>query len=419
MWLEEKILLLSKQNIERILNQNKEVKGFKNREIWKLAESKNNFIIMGLRKIGKTEFLHQIVKNRIKDSTKNQKKYFDENFKDDKSKILYLNLHDVQLLFFKKEIPLLIKTLIRKRKFELLLIDEIQVLDHWNYFVKDIVDTFQRQIQIYATSSNSNLLFNSGETGVGRFDARYFSVLSFEESKKINNKNNLESYIDFNHFPEYDLAKYKDEVLNSVIEKAFIDCNSRRDTLLKVLFQIVKNVGCATNLKTISKKSRVNNTHIKTYIDNLINSQLVFKIQNISKSNQNIKLYSLIPGLYNLFEGKNFSSLNKDEKENIFEQSIFIQILSKKTKLFERIMIEFYREKIDDKFYEINFIINNKLIEVKYSNKIDNLNDYIKIAVKLRKKELYFIYCGETKTQNQNEVKIQFINWKEINKHGF
>ena len=441
--LEKKILLSSKKNIERVLNQNLKIDDFKSREIWKLAKLKNNFIIIGLRRIGKTEFLNQIVKNRFKNKIevpiKNEKKHLKESFEDEKidklklskkldptlskrdinSGILYVKLDAVELFNLENKIPILIKNLIKKEKFDLLLIDEIQFLDNWNYFIKDIVDEFGNQIQIFATGSNSNLLFNSSEHGVGRFNTRYFGVLSFEESKKVKNNNNLETYIDFNHFPGYDSIKYKDEMWQFVIEKAFVDCDSRRDTLFKVLLQIIKNVGCVTNLRTISKKSDVSNTYINNYIDNLINAQLIFKVKNISKSNQNIKLYPLIPGLYNLLEGENFSSLEKNKQGNIFEQFILIQILSKKTKLIERIMIEFYREKIDDKFYEIDFIINKKLIEVKYSNSIDHLDKYIKIAIKLRKKELYFIYCGETKTQNKNGIKMQFINWREINKYEF
>ena len=450
MKLEEKIFLLSEQNLERILNQDLELKDFKSREIWKLAKSKDNIVIIGIRRIGKTEFLKQIVKNRFQNKIevpiKNEKKYSNESFKDEKideleiaieklkklskmlskkddnSKILYVKLDAIELFHLvkkdKQEIKTAIREIIKKKKINLLLIDEIQVLDDWNIFIKDLVDEFKNQIQIYATGSNSNLLSKSNEHGLGRFDARYFGVLSFEESKKVKNNNNLETYIDFNHFPEYDLTKYKDVMWQYVIEKAFSDSSSRKDTLFKVFCQIIKNVGKETNLANISKESGLNKTHINEYIRNLITSQLVFKVQNIGKSNKNIKLYPLIPGLYNLLEGKNFSSLSKDKQGHIFEQFILIQILSKKTKLSERIRIGFYRRKIDNKPHEIDFIINDKLIEVKYSRNVD-LNKYIRTASILKKNELYFIYCGETKTQSKNGIKIQFINWKEINKYEF
>ena len=446
--LKKKLISLSKQNIERCLNiKEEELFGFEKRKIWELTNSKKNVVVIGLRRIGKTTLLNYLVRNRFKNKfnvpNSNEKETnLQETFKDESIKkpisikksdptllskenhegVLYIKLDTTELLYFEseeiKKIAIAIKELIKERKINLLLIDEIQVLDKWNYFIKDLVDTYDKEIQIYATGSNTNDLIPSSEHGIGRFEIRFFGVLSFEEAKIVKENENLEAYIDFNHLPKYNKFQYDDEVPQLIIEKALNSGKSNAKTLFKVLGGIIKNIGSEISLTKLAGESGVNKTHIRDYINNLDYSQLIFKIENVKK-NQNIKIYSLVPSMYRLFTRRNFLDLDDSEKGHIFEQFVLIQILAQKTKLAQRIDIGFYRQKIGDQTYEIDFVINNKLIEVKYSKRINKIERYIQIAKKEKNEKLYFIYRGETNLQIKNGIEIQFINWKDISKYEF
>ena len=446
--LKKKLISLSRQNIERCLNiKEEELFGFEKRKIWELTNSKKNVVVIGLRRIGKTTLLDYLVRNRFESkfnvpNSNEEETNLNQIFKDENIKkpisikksdptilskendegLLYIKLDTTELLSFEfdeiKKIPVAIKELIRERKINLLLIDEIQVLDKWNYFIKDLVDTYDKEIQIYATGSNSNALITSSEHGIGRFEIRFFGVLPFEEAKIVKKNENLGAYIDFEHLPKYNELQYDDEVPQLIIEKALNNGKSNAETLFKVLKGIIKSIGFEISLTRLARNSGVNKTYIRDYIDDLTHSQLIFKIENVKKD-QNVKIYSLVPSMYRLFTRKKFVDLYDSEKGHIFEQFVLIQILAQKTKLAQRIGIGFYRQKIGDQTYEIDFVINNKLIEVKYSKRINEIEKYIQIAKELKSKELYFVYRGKTNFQNNNGIKIQFINWKEISKYEF
>ena len=444
----ETIKRSSIKNIKRIKQESDPIIGFESRNIYKIISENSNIVALGLRRIGKTELLKQFVKEYlgIKENivilpnhepevieaeefiSEKLSDFSSKNIDDDFSfmekkekEILFLKLDSTEFIVLSQEekriLPLTIKNYIIDNEIKLILLDEIQILDNWTYLIKDIVDELGEEVRIIVTGSNSRDLLESTEMGVGRFEPRIFGVLSYLEMNAINANNELSIYIDYSHFPHYDIEQYDEEVSLAVIEKAFSSTKSQKQTLYKVLASIVKMTGSETSKTNVSKIANVNKTHIESYISALKSTQLIFEVTNINAKGTNSKYYPLIPGMNRLFTGIGFEESSDSKKGFLFEQFVIIQILSNMSKLSERININYYRDSKTGN--EIDFIINKIAVEVKYSKNIKNMHKYISIVKQQKFSKMIFVYLGKTKKDVIDGINIEYINWKEIGEYGF
>ncbi|MCK5867164.1 MAG: ATP-binding protein [Mycoplasmataceae bacterium] len=444
----ETIRRSSIKNINRIKGEENAVVGFASRNIYKIISENSNIVALGLRRIGKTELLKQFVKEYLDilrvgnklptfDSmdvadfyTTKEKisdfssKSIDIDFRNTRTKekeILFLKLDSTEFTVLstdeKRRLPLTIKEYIVDNNIKLVLLDEIQVLDNWTYLIKDIVDELGSDVRVIVTGSNSKDLLESTEMGVGRFEPRIFGVLSYSEMKAINTNRDLSVYMDYSHFPHYDIEKYDDEVSLAVIEKAFSSTKSQKQTLYKVLASLVNMTGSETSKTNVSKIANVNKTHIESYISALKSTQLIFEVTNINIKGTNSKYYPLIPGMNRLFTGISFEESNDSKKGFLFEQFVIIQILSNLSRLSERMDIHYYRDNKTGN--EIDFIINKIAVEVKHSKSIKNIHKYISIVKKQKFSKMVFVYLGETKKEIIDGVQVKYINWQELGDYEF
>lgn len=130
-------------------------------------------VLTGMRRSGKTWFLYQIMDSLEKMGVK-------------KEKILYLNFEDDRLLGCKDNLQVVLDAYFElypqyaKDKEVYFFLDEIHEADHWEKFIRRLLDT--EEMQIYLTGSSAKLLSKEIATSLrGRTLVREVFPFSFEE----------------------------------------------------------------------------------------------------------------------------------------------------------------------------------------------------------------------------------------------
>lgn len=166
-------------------------------------------VLTGMRRSGKTWFLYQIM-DSLKDTGVR------------KEQILYLNFEDDRLIGCKDNLQLVLDAYFElypqyaRNKQVYFFFDEIHEANHWEKFIRRLLDT--EEMQIYLTGSSAKLLSKEIATSLrGRTLVREVFPFSFEEflehknithSKLLSSTqkalifHELQNYIQFGGFPE-------------------------------------------------------------------------------------------------------------------------------------------------------------------------------------------------------------------------
>lgn len=133
-------------------------------------EPVGNYVLVGLRRAGKSYMLYQHIQQRIAEGLS------------EREDILYLNFEDDRLDITKKsELDSIIQSyeeLYQGRK-PIVYLDEIQIIDGWEKFARRLADT---GYQVMVTGSNAKMLSREIATTLGgRFIVRHIFPFSFSE----------------------------------------------------------------------------------------------------------------------------------------------------------------------------------------------------------------------------------------------
>lgn len=189
------------------------------------------FIISGIRRCGKSTFLHQLLKEKYPDA-------------------FYMNFEDPRLYEFEINDFTRLDELITDQKSRTLLFDEVQVVEGWERYVRQKLD---ENFQLVITGSNASLLSSeSGTKLTGRHITNElfpFSWREFCEFKSLeSSESNLKKYMETGGFPEYVKTK-NDDILLQLFEDILVrDIAVRygvRDlkSLQRLALYLVSNVG--------------------------------------------------------------------------------------------------------------------------------------------------------------------------------
>jgi len=297
-------------------------------------------ILTGIRRSGKSSLFAMLI---------------NEIMKENKPKsILKLNL-DNPLFFEIWDNPASIYTLIQTaekitgEKIEYLFLDEVQVVDKWETFVKSVYDT-ETFKKIFVTGSNSSFLQNEYSTFLsGRYLDNAVSTYSFAE---ILNQNNINSYFDlvsntpkvlhlldkclaWGCFPEIISTKneeIKTNLLNSYFDSIIMkDCISRYQiaditTFKRLLLYSISNIGSIFSYKSIGTAAGTNENTAKKYINILNDSYIISDVSNFAFSlKENVrnshKLYAADNGIINAVSYRFW-----DNKAKLFENFVFNEL---------------------------------------------------------------------------------------------
>ena len=296
-------------------------------------------IITGIRRCGKSTFLHQILKK--------QKKGY------------YLNLEDPRLDGF--ELPDFNKAEeIMKELYGpggTYFFDEIQNIDRWEKFIRYLIDKKER---IIITGSNASLL--SRELGT-KLTGRYIQIemfpFSFSEfldmKKEKPSIHSFEEYLHKGGFPEY-LKKENPAILNELLSDVVMKDIAVRfgikntSILNKIAIYLISNTGKEFSYNSIKKMLEIKSVQsVIDYVSYFENAYLLFTIPRFSYSykQQQIspkKAYSIDNG----FSYNNSASFSKD-RGKMLENAVFLGLRRKFKNIF------YFQEK-----NECDFVIKEK-----------------------------------------------------------
>ena len=337
------------------------------------------YVLVGVRRAGKSFLLYQ----RMKQLIKNGKKW---------SEMLYLNFEDERLDSFKAEDF----DSILEVHYEMygtkpiLFLDEIQNVDGWHKFSRRIAD---EKYIAYITGSNAKMLSQEVMTTLGgRYIPKDVYPFSFEEflnaknvdydefsilktSGKSKVMNAFTDYFINGGLPETIRLTEKRDYISSVYQKIYLgDIVSRNSIenysgvklLIKKVAESVMQPISYNRLQRIlsSVGGKISLASIIKYLDNILDSWLLFKIQNIASNiteKESIcKYYFVDNGIFSLFFIENNTGL--------LENLVALQLIRK----FGRDSQVYYY----NKNVEVDFYVPESELAIQVSYTIKDLDTY-------------------------------------------
>ena len=384
------------------------------KDIQKYLRTKQIIAIVGLRRVGKTVLMKQIIKNNL--GIKNKENFFYFLFDE-----LIAQNPDI----FEEILDYYLKTISKEGK-KFIFLDEIQKIPYWQDIIKRFYDT-KEDVKFMISGSASLQIKKSKESLAGRIYDFYMPILTFSEFLELNEMgmgdisefefDELKKFYDLNiskkpaieeqffkyilkgAFPE--LVKENDEeiiknyIRSSVIEKIILeDIPSvfevkRKDILSSLVEYCSKETSNLLNVTNLASVMKVNYQTIKLYLFYLSNSFLIDILYNYSKSitkqlRKNKKIHIAHPSITLTIMRYSKDILNVEEVISKYVETIIFQhskIIS------ERIF--FWRTPQKEEV-DIILELNNTIpIEVKYKNKINN-SDFKSIIKFIKKHKLNF-----------------------------
>lgn len=284
-----------------------------------------NYVVIGLRRAGKSTLLYKIVQNLISQGT-------------DWNQIIYINFEDERLSEFTlndfNDLLAVQAELSDKKGWFFL--DEVQNIEGWEKFARRMADSKEHT---FITGSNAKMLSSEIENRLGgRYLTKYVTPFNFREFLKAKNmdysdktilatkdsgkiKREMETYFYFGGFPENIEYKDKREYVSSIYQKILLGDiaarNGIRNTnglrlLMKKVAESVKDEVSYSKLHNTLKSIGVSISKdiVIDYVGYAQQSFLIFAIRNyFSKfvdKETTPKYYFNDNGLLNLF-------LNKEE----------------------------------------------------------------------------------------------------------
>lgn len=279
-----------------------------------------NYVLIGLRRAGKSTLLYKIVQDLVASGT-------------DWNQIIYINFEDERLADFSlddfNDILSLQAEISDKKGWFFL--DEIQNVDGWEKFARRLADSKEHT---FITGSNAKMLSQEIENRLGgRYLTKYVTPYNFKEfltAKNVDFSENslfstkgcgkilreLETYFYFGGFPESIDFRDKREYVSSIYQKILLgDIASRNNVrnsnglriLMKKIAESVKDEVSYSKLHNTLKSIGVNISKdvVIDYIGYAQHSFLIFAIRNyFSKfvdKETTPKYYFNDNGLLNLF----------------------------------------------------------------------------------------------------------------------
>lgn len=271
-------------------------------KIMEYAKYKQIIAVTGLRRVGKTVMLKQIIRK----------------LKAPKNNICYISFDDIDFQKYNVAEDLINYFLefSEKGKMRYLFLDEVQKLQNWQDLLKTYYDS-EEDIKIFVSGSSSLELSKNKETLAGRILAFHMTVLSFGEfaryfgmEHKASEKNLFreydlkfsgkkerygelfERYLTKGAFPEMldinDEEFIKKYIKESVIEKTIVDiskiANEDEKTIYELLRLLANSNARTFEIINLSNTLKINRNLVSKYISLLEKSFLIKVAYNFTAS---------------------------------------------------------------------------------------------------------------------------------------
>mgnify|MGYP001559238474 CR=1 FL=1 len=383
-----------------------------------VKETRQVVSIVGLRRVGKSTLLKQVIAHLLKEGSIRKEDVFYFSF-DQPTVISSSQTLENVINFYIKSI--LHKDLHKISDKKYLFFDEIQLIPYWSDVLKryyDLTNHFK------FTVSGSTSLFIQGkskESLAGRIFEIYMPPLSFSEYKRLSERRDIVSFLDFGQFPE--LLEFKDNnkkieylkegVIGKVLEHDIPKNYGVRKTLEfeRLFWSLLANTGQIIESGNLMSELALKKATFFKYLLILEKSLLTNKILNLSGSFRSEK--RLLRKLYPA--SSNFLTLMPEPMSVGFKAETYVCSVLKSVK--KEVFLYNHRGK------EVDFVLPGEkvAIEVKYKERINPKNcefleNFIKKAnfkgivvsksykdLTLRK-NLVFVPLSEFDTYTQNTL---------------
>ena len=280
-------------------------------------EENVNYCFVGIRRTGKSYMMYQQIHNLMNDGISS-------------SQIIYVNFEDERLLEIGVDdlntiLEIGIEFSGSKGK-PYLFLDEIQNVDGWEKFVRRVADMKYR---INITGSNSKMLSKEiASTLGGRFMIVNVFPYSFKEYLSANHIKNIildqlgtkkradivsqyEQYVTYGAFPELVDIKNKRVFLNNIYQTVYLQDIITRNKItndfavrliLKKIAESVTKALSFNRLTNIVKSTGISigKQTVINYVGHMLDSYLIFSLQNYASKKTSPKYYFMDTGLLGL-----------------------------------------------------------------------------------------------------------------------
>ena len=280
-------------------------------------EENVNYCFVGIRRTGKSYMMYQQIHNLMNDGISS-------------SQIVYVNFEDERLLEIGVDdlntiLELDIEFSGSKGK-PYFFLDEIQNVDGWEKFVRRVADMKYR---INITGSNSKMLSKEiASTLGGRFMIVNVFPYSFKEYLSANHIENVrldqigtkkradivsqyEQYVTYGAFPELVDIKNKRPFLNNIYQTVYLQDIITRNKItndfavrliLKKIAESVTKALSFNRLTNIVKSAGISigKQTVINYVGHMLDSYLIFSLQNYASKKTSPKYYFMDTGLLGL-----------------------------------------------------------------------------------------------------------------------
>ena len=269
-------------------------------------EENVNYCFVGIRRTGKSYMMYQQIHNLMNDGIP-------------LPQIIYVNFEDEHLLEIGIEFS-------GSKGKTYLFLDEIQNVDGWEKFVRRVADMKYR---INITGSNSKMLSKEiASTLGGRFMIVNVFPYSFKEYLSANHIENVrldqigtkkradivsqyEQYVTYGAFPELVDIKNKRPFLNNIYQTVYLQDIITRNKItndfavrliLKKIAESVTKALSFNRLTNIVKSAGISigKQTVINYVGHMLDSYLIFSLQNYASKKTSPKYYFMDTGLLGL-----------------------------------------------------------------------------------------------------------------------
>ena len=318
-----------------------------------------NYVLIGVRRAGKSFMLYQQIQDNLKKGIT-----WDS--------MLYINIEDERLIgMTAQELNLILEVHgMMSAQRPILFLDEIQNIEGWDKFARRLADNKYR---VYITGSNAKMLSSDVATTLGgRYITKHILPYSFSEYLSANNipyddmniattsgradvQRYFAEYFRFGGFPEGAQLASKRDYLNSVYQKIYIGDIATRNKIdnlfsLRILFrkmaESVKQPTSFTRLSNIiaSTGAKLGKATIINYIEYSKDAFLIYPIKNIA---DNLTNRETNPKYYFVDNGI-ISILALDIDTSLLENMVAMELI-RRYGIDERVF--FYNRNIEVDFY--------------------------------------------------------------------
>lgn len=383
-------------------------------------EPNDNYILVGMRRAGKTTLMHKRVQNLVKDGV-------------DWSQIIYINFEDERLRQMTvddlNDITVVANELSQKNSYYFF--DEIQNIDGWERFARRMADQHER---IYITGSNSKMMSSEIISRLGgRYMMQYITPYNFDE------------YLTAKNIPHDERALYTTSTLATI--QAATTSYLRDGGLPESLQQInarnyLTNIYQDIYLGDIIKRNNVRNKKSLSLLINKIAQTVMHEISynSLTKAVKNsgnpistpitINYIEFAKEAFLLFDLKNFTSKFSERESTpkfyFLDNGILnLFLFHKDTALLENLVaLTLYDRCKDDLYYlhskktgiDIDFYLPDEKTAIQVSWQVDEFSSKREIGnlVKLSKNDaqinrFLIITKEQEETIEQDGIKIEIV----------